>query len=69
MFIITTLFPLRLFVENPLSDFFFGHINHILGGILIGSVSKVNWDKLTVIEMVQDIESVSQRDWFICHIF
>ena len=29
----------------------------------------VNWDNLTVIEMVQDIESVSQRDWFIGHIF
>ena len=37
-------------------------------GILFGSASRVNWDKLTVIEMVQDIESVSQRDWFICHI-
>ena len=28
---------------------------------LFGSASRVNWDKLTVIEMVQDIESVSQR--------
>ena len=36
---------------------------------IFGSASRVNWDKLTVIEMVQDIESVSQRDWFICHIF
>ena len=44
-------------------------LNHILLGILIGSVSRVNWDKFTVTEMVQDIESVSQRDWFICHIF
>ena len=32
-------------------------------------LSRVNWDKLTVIGIVQDIESVSQRDWFICHIF
>ena len=44
-------------------------LNLILRGILFGSASRVNWDKLTVIEMVQDIESVSQRDWFICHIF
>ena len=43
-------------------------LNQILRGILSGS-ARVNWDKLTVIEMVQDIESVSQRDWFICHIF
>ena len=38
-------------------------------GILFGSASRLNWDKLTVSEMVQDIESVGQRDWFICHIF
>ena len=44
-------------------------LNQILPGILFGSASRANWDKLTVIEMVQDIESVSQRDWFICHIF
>ena len=37
--------------------------------ILFGSASRVSWDKLTVIEMVQDSESVSQRDWFISHIF
>ena len=50
----------------------FGHIKSevsSLRGTLFGSASRVNWDKLTVIEMVQDIESVSQRDWFICHIF
>ena len=41
-------------------------LNQILLGILFGSTSRVNWDKLTVIEMVQDIELVSQRDWFIC---
>ena len=47
----------------------FGHIKIDFGGILFGSASRVNWDKLTVSEMVQDIESVGQRDWFICHIF
>ena len=57
-------------VENPLFDFFFFEIlNQILWGILFGSASRVNWDKLTVIEMVRGIWSVSQRDWFICHIF
>ena len=44
-------------------------LNQILWGILFGSASRVNCDKLTVIEMVQDIESVSQRDWFIYHIY
>ena len=48
---------------------FFDLLNQVLWGILFGSSSRVNWDKLTVIEMVQDIESVSQCDWFICHIF
>ena len=57
------------FVENPLFDDFLDILNQILWGILFGSASRVNWDKLTVIEMVQDSESVSQRDWFICHIF
>ena len=47
----------------------FDTLNQILRGILFGSASRVNWDKLTVIEMVQDIESVSERDLFICHIF
>ena len=39
--------------------------------ILFGHIKTdfVNCDKLTVSEMVQDIESVGQRDWFICHIF
>ena len=44
-------------------------LNQILWGILFGSALRASWDKLIVIEMVQDIESVSQRDWFICHIF
>ena len=52
-----------------LSLIFLDILNQILWGILSGSASRVNWDKLTVIEIVQDIESVSQRDWFICHIF
>ena len=56
MFIITTLFALQLFCLDIL--------NQILRGILFQSASRVNWDKFTVIEMVQDIESVSQRDWF-----
>ena len=47
----------------------FGHIKSDFGRYLNGSASRVNWDKLTAIEMVQDIESVSQGDWFICHIF
>ena len=47
----------------------FGHIKTDFESISFGSASRVNWDKLTVIEMVQDIELVSQRDWFICHIF
>ena len=48
---------------------FLDMLNQILCGILFGFASRVNWDKLTVIEMVQDIKSVSQRDWIICHIF
>ena len=40
-------------------------LNQILWGILFGSASRVNWDKLTVSEMVQDIESVSQRVYVI----
>ena len=44
-------------------------LKQILWGILLGSASRVNWDKLTVSQMVQDIESVGQRDWFICHTF
>ena len=67
MFLITTLFPLRLFVENPLFDFL-DILNQILWGILFGSASRVNWDNSTVIEMVQDIESVSQRDWFMSYL-
>ena len=55
-------------MENSLFDFL-DTLNQILLSILFESASKVNWDKLTVIEMVEDIESVSQRDWFICHIF
>ena len=47
----------------------FGHIKSDFERYLSGCALRVNWDKLTVIEMVQDIESVSQRDWFICHIF
>ena len=47
----------------------FGHIKSDFEMYLIGSASRVNWHKLTVIEMVQNIESVSQRDWFICDIF
>ena len=56
-------------MENALFDFVLDILNQILRGILFGSASGANWDKLTVIEMVQDIESVSKRDWFICHIF
>ena len=55
-------------MENSLFDFF-DILNQILWGILFGSASRVNWGNLTVSEMVQDIESVSQRDCFICHIF
>ena len=47
----------------------FGHIKTDFVRYLFGSASRVNWDKLTVSEMVQDIESADQRDWFICHIF
>ena len=43
-------------------------LKQILWGILFGSASRANWDKLTVGEMVQDIESVGQRDWSICDI-
>ena len=44
----------------------FGHIKTDFVRYLIGSASRVNWDKLTVGETVQDIESVGQRDWFTC---
>ena len=47
----------------------FGHIKSDFERYLIWICLKSQLDKLTVIEMVQDIESVSQRDWFICHIF
>ena len=43
----------------------FGHIKTDFVRYLFGSASRINWDKLTVGEMVQDIESVGQRDWFI----
>ena len=68
MFIITTLFTVYdYFVE--LIWFCLDILKQILWGILFGSASRANWDKLTISEMVQDIESVGQRDWFICHIF
>ena len=69
MFIITTLFALQLFCGKSFIRFCLDILNQILRGILFGSASRVNWDKLTVIEMVQDIESVSQRDWFVSHTF
>ena len=64
----TTLFTLRLFCGKSFIWFCLDILTQILWGILFGSASRVNWDKLTVSEMVQDIESVGQRDWFICHI-
>ena len=48
----------------------FGHIKtNFVRYLIFGSASRVDWDKLTVSEMVQDIESVGQPDWFLCHIF
>ena len=69
MFIITTLFALQLLCGKSFIWFCLDILNQILRGILFGSTSRVNLDKLTVIEMVQDIESVSQRGWLICHLF
>ena len=65
----TTLFALRLFRGKSFIWFCLDILTRILWGILFGSASRVNWDKLTASEMVQDIESFGQRDWFICHIF
>ena len=69
MFIITTLFILWQFCGKSFTWFCLDILKQILWGILFGSDSRVNMDKLTVSEMVQDIELVGQRDWFICHIF
>ena len=60
----TTLFALRPFCGKSFMWFCLDILNQILLGILFGSASRINWDKLTVIEKVQDIESVSQRDCF-----
>ena len=43
-------------------------LKQILWGILFGFASRVNRDKLTVSEMVQDIELVDQRDWFMSYL-
>ena len=69
MFIITTLFAPRPFYGKSFIWICLDILKQILWGILFGSASRAIWDKLTVSEMVQDIESVSLRDWFICHIF
>ena len=58
MFIITTLFTSRLFCGKSFISFCLDTLKQILWGILFGSASRVNWDKSTVSEMVQDIESV-----------
>ena len=50
MFIITTLFALQLFYGKFFICFCLDILNQILRGILFGSASRVNWDKLTVIE-------------------
>ena len=68
MFIITTLFPLRLFCGKSFCLMIFCILNQILWGILFGSSLRVNRDKSTVIEMVQDIESFGQRDWFMSYL-
>ena len=62
-------FTLRLFCGKFFIWFCLDILKQILWGILFGSASRINWDKLTVSEIVQDIESVGQHDWFICHIF
>ena len=70
MFIVPTFLLYDYFVEYPLFHFVWTHISkQILWGILFGSASRVNWDELTLSEMVQDIESIGQRDWFIYIIF
>ena len=68
-FMVSVRVTLRLFCGKSFIWFCLDILKQILWGILFGSASRVNWDKLTVSEMVQDIESVGQRDWFICHVF
>ena len=53
---------------NILYLILFRHITTDFVGISSGSASRVNWDKLTISEIVQNIESVGQHDWFICYI-
>ena len=35
--------------------------------MLFGSALRVKWDKVTVSEIVQDIESVAQHDWLMSY--
>ena len=50
MSIITTLFTLRLFCGKSFVWFCLDIFKQILWGILFGSASRVNWDKLTVVK-------------------
>ena len=44
-------------------------LNILLANILPAEYSDEYPAGWYLVKMVQDVESVSQRDWFICHIF